>query len=372
MKIKKKTSSSIYLKNFFSQLNDKKIFIITGKNSYEKSGASRILQPFLKNRNYKEYFKISNIPVITELKTIINKIKLYKPDVILAIGGGAVIDYAKVANYLFFSKNVNKDIINSNYYYEKKFSPLIAIPTTAGSGAEVTSNAVIYINKKKFSVENKFVRPDNFILIPDLIKKNKKNLKTAAGFDAIAQAVESLFSLKSNKKSFDFATKSLKLSLKNFLPYVKKANEINANKMLIASNLAGEAINISKTTAPHALSYPFTAHYNVSHGHAVAITFNDILKFNYDNAKKSVSNFNLKERFKVIFKLSNTQNFDELNNFFFHIKRKAKIKDNFVDLKIDIKKNLSKITKDINIQRLSNNPVKLNLEDINRILLNKN
>ena len=69
--------------------------------------------------------------------------------------------------------------------------------------------------------------------------------------------------------------------------------------MLIASNLAGKAINISKTTAPHAISYPFTSHFGISHGHAVSLTLNEFLKFNYKNMKLSKSNFDLKNRYKI-------------------------------------------------------------------------
>ena len=93
------------------------------------------------------------------------------------------------------------------------------VPTTAGSGAEVTSNAVIYINKQKFSFESFKLLPDHFILIPSLVYKLKKNIKASSGFDAISQSIESILSLKSNKKSIEFAKKSLKLSLKNYLSF---------------------------------------------------------------------------------------------------------------------------------------------------------
>ena len=69
-------------------------------------------------------------------------------------------------------------------------------------------------------------------------------------------------------------------------------------KMSIAANLSGKAISISKTTAPHALSYPFTSYFGIPHGHAVSLTLNDFLKFNYEHLKYSVSNFDLKKDIK--------------------------------------------------------------------------
>ena len=261
--------------------------------------------------------------------------------------------------------------MKSNYNYKKVFCNLIAIPTTAGSGAEATSNAVIYINKKKFSVESNLIKPNNFCLIPDFIKKNNFKLKSASGFDAIAQGVESLFSMKSNLISYKYAVDSLKLSLKNYLPYLKQPNTINSKKMLDAANLAGQAISISKTTAPHALSYPFTSYYGISHGHAVAITFNEFLKLNYLNKKTAKSNFNLNDRFKILFKLTQTQNINELHKFFIELEKNAKINVNFNDLGINIHKNIDLILKNINIQRLSNNPISLDYSTIKKLLLQK-
>ena len=145
------------------------------------------------------------------------------------------------------------------------------MPTTAGSGAETTSNAVIYINKLKYSVESQLLLPDYF-LINQLIFKNPTKLKSSSGFDAMSQAIESLLSLKSNSKSVIYAKKSLILTNKKLFKFCKKPTFLNSNNMLLAANLSGKAINISKTTAPHAVSYPFTSIYGINHGHAVSLT----------------------------------------------------------------------------------------------------
>ena len=141
---------------------------------------------------------------------------------------------------------------------------MVAIPTTAGSGAEVTSGAVIYIDKIKHSIDNKIIIPDKYFLLPKIIMRNKKkNLKASSGFDAISQSIESIISVKSNNTSLLFARKSLNISLKNYLSFLKNPNFYNSSNMSIAAMLAGKAINISKTTAPHAVSYPFTSHFNM-------------------------------------------------------------------------------------------------------------
>ena len=75
--------------------------------------------------------------------------------------------------------------------------------------------------------------------------------------------------------------------------------------MCLAANLSGRAINISRTTAPHAVSYPFTSHHGIDHGHAVILTLKNFLDFNFTHSNKSISNFNLCDRYKQIFKITN-------------------------------------------------------------------
>ena len=134
--------------------------------------------------------------------------------------------------------------------------------------------------------------------------------------------------------------------------------------MAIASNFAGKAINISKTTAPHATSYPFTSIYNISHGHAVGLFFERFFKFNFDNINKSETSFDLDERFKLIFKLFDVNNINDFSSKVSFIKKKAKLEDNLKSLNIDVEKNSEKIIKGINLLRLGNNPVKIGENDI--------
>ena len=148
---------------------------------------------------------------------IINSIKKFSPDLIIAAGGGSVLDYAKIARVLQDEEDLDKKIIKSNYILKEFSTKLLAIPTTAGSGAEVTSNAVIYVNKIKYSVEGELIKPDFFFLIPDFIRGASNEIKSAAGFDAISQSIESLVAKKSNNESVDYAKRSLEISLKYFL-----------------------------------------------------------------------------------------------------------------------------------------------------------
>ena len=341
------------------------------KTIIQISGASKLIDGFNKIKNIKYFYKKFPYPDLVELKEIIKKIKEFSPDIIIAVGGGSVIDYAKIANVLTDSSNIDKEIANSTYEIKKKFSKLVAIPTTAGSGAEVTSNAVMYINKIKYSVEGDKLKPDLFFLIPELVIGASYNIKSSAGFDAIAQAIESLISKKSTDRSVDYAKRSLEISLKYYLDFLNNPNSQNTSAMCLAANLSGEAISISKTTAPHAVSYPFTAMYNISHGHAVSLTLNEFLMFNYKKMSVATCSFNLKNRFNIIFELSKSSNIEKFNQYLKNLKKSAKLESNFSNLGINIQNDYSKIISGVNLLRLSNNPIELNEDDIKEILLSK-
>ena len=220
----------------------------------------------------------------------------------------------------------------------------------------------------KHSFESELLLPDNFFLIPEFLMSAPNKIKASAGFDAIAQALESLVSKKSNDQSLEYASKSLRVSVNSYISFLNEPNLKNATEMSIASNLAGKAISISKTTAPHATSYPFTSLFNISHGHAVGLFFENFFSFNFDNLNRSETSFDLKKRFDLIFNLFDVGNIDDFNSKISFIKKQADLEDNLVKLNINIKQSSEKIIKGINLLRLGNNPVKINGVDIFNII----
>ena len=359
------------IKKFIDDKDFKKIFILCGKKSFITSGAKSFFEKLLKNKGTKLFFKNSELPILEELIEIIKNIKIFKPNLILAIGGGAVIDYAKIANVVDIRDDLADLIVTYSYPFKKKYTKLAVIPTTAGSGAEVTSNAVIYVDSIKHSFESELLVPDNFFLLPELLISAPNKIKASAGFDAIAQALESLVSKKSNDESVGYAIKSLKISTNSYISFLQDPNLKNATEMSIASNLAGKAISISKTTAPHATSYPFTSLFNISHGHAVGLFFESFFMFNFNNLDKSETSFNLKKRFDLIFDLFDVHNINDFSSKVSLIKKQAELEDNLDILNINIQKSSEKIIKGINLLRLGNNPIKIDGKDIYNIISKK-
>lgn len=357
------------LNSFLEKKKIKNILIITGQKSFNFSGFKKLAI----YKNFKSImtilYKKSEIPEIYELEYLIKKINIINPDLIIALGGGCVIDYAKLANGLHNIKNLKKKIKNGTLKIYSKKTEILAIPTTAGSGAEVTQFSVVYIDKIKFSVEHSLLKADFYSLVPKLVINSPKIVRSSSGFDAIAQAIESIFSNKANIQSFKYSSKSLRHSIKNFLEFVNNPNVNNASQMLLAANFSGKSINIANTNAPHALSYFFTSKFNIPHGIAVSIFFLEIINLYYHNAIKK-NNLNLIKKFKLFFRLINQHDIKGFNILF----------SKFL-LKSGIKKYLAKSLKMIkyrndsnfyyNSNRLKNSPIKISKDYISRLYLDK-
>lgn len=345
-----------------------KIFILCGENSFKTTNAKEYFSNIFLNKKVQIFYKKSFLPQFDELKEISKNLRIFNPDLFIAIGGGCVLDYAKIANIIDIEDKSEEFIKKYEHPIQKKFTKLIAIPTTAGSGAEVTSNAVIYIDQIKYSVEHDNLIPDYFFLIPEFILSVPKKIKSSAGFDAYAQAVESLLSMKSDEASIRFAVEGLKKIKISLIDYYENPNLNNSLILAQGANFAGKAIAISKTTLPHAVSYPFSSHYNLGHGHAVSLFFENFIKFNFDNKSKSNSKFDLNERFKILFQ---TLNVKDINDFFWstiNLKKKIGLEDDLNKLGVNILNDKDKILSGINFLRLGNNPVKISPEEIFNII----
>jgi len=187
---------------------------------------------------------------------------------ITSIGGGSTIDVGK-------------------YIAWKLKIPHTAVPTTAGTGSEVTKFAVLTDRGKRVSLEDNELIPDNYILNASNIVNLSPKQTASTGLDALSQGIESFWSPKANDESRHWARLAIRFASKNLLDsYLNPKSELLRMRMLQAANYSGRAINITKTSVCHAISYPLTYHYNIPHGIACAATlpfFMDYFGFNIIN-----------------------------------------------------------------------------------------
>ncbi|MDF2802523.1 MAG: Alcohol dehydrogenase, class [Anaerocolumna sp.] len=215
-------------------------------------------------------------------------------DMIIACGGGSVLDAAKLASVLVTDEYGVKELLDEPGR-AKKCVPSILIPTTAGTGAEVTPNAIVAVPEKelKVGIVNENMIADYVILDARMIKNLPRPIAAATGVDALAHAIECYTSKKANPFSDTFAMEALDLILNNIIPACDDPEAMEAkNQMQIAAFYAGIAITASGTTAVHALSYPLGGKYHIAHGVSNAILLAPVMRFNAPVCK---------ERFTLIY-----------------------------------------------------------------------
>ena len=359
------------VKNLIKDLKIKKVLVFCGKKSFFKSGASELFQDLLEKTENKFFYKSFDYPGYQDLIVPSKLINDFQPDIILAIGGGTVLDLAKLSNVFCTIKFDKKKIKQSVFEIKRKFCKLIAIPTTAGSGAEATRHAVLYIDKNKYSIESSFILPDYIIIDPTLIISAPCDVSASSGIDALSQAIESLISKKSNDESVQHAIKSLEYSFKFLEKHINQKSLDTTHKMSLAAFYAGKAINISKTTAPHAISYPFTSYFGVKHGQAVSYTLCDCLNFNYQNLKFSSVSFDLRSRFNKLFDIFKVSSIDDLDRKISQMVKNIGLSTDIRDFNVKKIDDINLILENINSERLANNPVKIDVNFVKSILTKK-
>ncbi len=223
-------------------------------------------------------------PSIYDVETMMKEVVGAKGDLIVAIGGGSVMDAAKLASVLMGADYTVFDLVNDPALAQKKMKSVM-IPTTCGTGSEATCNAIVAIPEEstKKGIVNDNLIPDYVILDPGMIAKLPKAIIAATGVDALAHAVECFTSKKATPFSDTYALASAKLIFANLKEaYADGGNmEAKAN-LLLGAFYGGAAISGSGTTAVHALAYPLGGKYHIAHGVSNAILFAHVMAFNKD------------------------------------------------------------------------------------------
>ncbi len=221
-------------------------------------------------------------PNYMQAQKLVDGCREYGADFIVAVGGGSVMDTAKLASVLMTDEYGIKELLDAPGR-AKKCVPTLMIPTTAGSGAEATPNAIVGVPERalKIGIVNANMIPDSVILDARMIKNLPRELAAATGVDALAHAIECWTSNKANPFSDLFAIRALDMILKNIERACDDPTAMDAkNAMQIASFYAGVAITASGTTAVHALSYPLGGKYHIAHGVSNAILLAPVMRFN--------------------------------------------------------------------------------------------
>lgn len=230
-------------------------------------------------------------PTCDEAQAVIDCFKAADADFIVAVGGGSVMDIAKLASVLATDRYQVRDLL-LRPELAKKYVSTLMIPTTAGTGAEATPNSIVAVPEKqlKVGIVNAAMIADHVILDGTMIKKLPKKIAASTGVDALAHAIECFTSNKANPFSDIFALEALDLIMNNIESACDNGGDLQAkNNMLIAAFYAGIAITASGTTAVHALSYPLGGKYHIPHGVSNAMLLVPVMKFNQQACGKQLA-----------------------------------------------------------------------------------
>jgi alcohol dehydrogenase len=259
-------------------LRARRTLLVCGRRSFEASGAATVL-PHLEQLG--ELCRWDDFRPNTDADDLgggLDVLRRFEPDLILGVGGGSAMDMAKLLAGFAASQGDVRDAIESGARIEVRGPRLVLVPTTSGSGSEATHFAVVYLGQRKHSVAGPGMRPDRVLLDPRLSRSGSPYQRATSGIDAVCQAVESLWAMGATQDSRRFAHAALDLLLDELEAFVLDPSEENAGPVCLGSHLAGRAIDISRTTAAHALSYGLTKRHGISHGHAAALTLGPFIE----------------------------------------------------------------------------------------------
>ena len=221
-------------------------------------------------------------------ENVVEGVKIYRAeacDAIIAVGGGSAMDVAKCIKLY---SNLPGDGAEGSWLKEKIVPnniPFLAMPTTSGTGSEATRFAVIYYGGAKQSISDYSCIPETVLMDASVLKTLPDYQKKSTMMDALCHAIESFWSVNSTGESKVYSKAAIEAIIANMDGYLANKDDGNA-AMLVAANMAGKAINITQTTAGHAMCYKITSLFGCAHGHAAALCDRVLYPWMIENTDK--------------------------------------------------------------------------------------
>ena len=256
------------------------IFLVRGKNSYEKCGAQAVLESvFVKLAcGVTEFFDFEANPKIEDMEKGLSLLKEYPTNMIIAIGGGSVLDMAKLLRF-FYSYSGNPT--GGEFEKKRQLIPLITLPTTAGTAAEVTINYVItdVEKKRKFVCVDTHDIPVIAVVDPDMMSSMPKGLTASTGMDALTHAIEGYITKGAWEMTDMFHLKAIELISKNLRGACENTKE-GREGMALGQYIAGMGFSNVGLGIVHSMAHALGAVYDTPHGVANAILLPTVMEYN--------------------------------------------------------------------------------------------
>ncbi len=302
---------------------DKRVLIFCTASAFARHKQDDTLNKLLGMPNLIFEHAFGSNPSLTDIAAISRKYQKTPIDLVIGLGGGSAMDVAKIAcvSIPAYQKGLEIDNLLTDSKLFSHFNAIdcVQVPTTAGTGSEVTPFATVwdYTNQQKKSLSNQVMFAKKTIIDPDFLCGTPYEISISTGLDALNQAFESIWNVNANEYSRSFSRTAAELALQTlpFLDEISKSPELR-EKLAKASLFAGLAISQTRTSICHSISYPLTLKYGMPHGIACAFSMLEVYKFNSAFIKDDIEiiAFNLKQDPYTV--LENIFSQYDLNTFF--------------------------------------------------------
>ncbi|WP_432408086.1 1-propanol dehydrogenase PduQ [Wukongibacter sp. M2B1] len=363
--------------NYLKTIDARKACIVTDKLMIQLGMVDKVTNVLETNNiEYKVFDEVEPNPSLETVTRGLHHIVETKPDLLIAIGGGSAIDAAKAI--MFFCIKTKEELVDKEAVKKPCF---VAIPTTSGTGSEVTAYSVITDKKKnaKIPISEEIMVPDVAILDAEFTKTVPPFVTADTGMDVLTHSIEALVSKEASEYTDMFAQKSIELVFRYLIRAYKDGNDMTAReKMHDASCMAGIAFTNAGLGITHSLAHSIGAEYGLSHGRANAILLPYVIEYNSGIENNNDDNLKADERYRFVSRLlglpSNTVEegvmalIEAVRTMNKMLNIPVTLKETGID-RDEFEKNLDKITKRAikDICTMSN-PKKVNSDDLKNIL----
>jgi len=292
------------IRQVVDELKGKKIFLVTGRHFAKKHGILDKLSDFLKGLTLVMFAEVEENPTIETVDRGAARCRESQCDLVMGLGGGSALDAGKAMAMLQKNPGSIREYLDQERICQAKGLPFIAVPTTSGTGSEVTPFTVITYPSKK--AKPAIAPPENFpevaLVDPELTMSMPFEGAASTGLDALCQAVEGFWSTQGNPLTRSLAFRAVKLAMENLELACFKKDKESVTNMALASHLTGIEMSNIGNTSIHPLSYPITIDYGVAHGFACAIFLPEVIRFNASA---------IKDRFRDLLTLLNLRSVED-------------------------------------------------------------
>jgi alcohol dehydrogenase class IV len=333
------------LSRILDRLRASRVFLVTGGESYAASGAADAIDGQLRQRTVSRFSGFAENPQVSEVEVGIRAITAAPFDVVVAVGGGSVMDMGKLVNALARQGEAPADFVQAGR------TPFEHV---------------------KYSLSSPGMLPDAAIVDPTLTYSLPRSVTAASGLDALAQAIESYWCIHSTEQSKSWARRAIRLVLDHLTTAVNSPTAAARRAMSKAAHFAGRAINVTRTTGAHALSYPLTSYFGIPHGHAVALTLGEFFVWNSGVADADVTDARgaryVRAAMRELAEIMGCTDAAACRTCIRELMRVIGLETNLGALGISQPQALDVVVRNVNVERLVNNPRALTGDQLERLV----